>query len=225
MNRRTAGQWTSWCRSVTAEPRMVAHPESVEELVQLVTSASQAGRPVKAVGAGHSFNQIAATDGVQVCLDQLIGLTSVDHDSGWSPSAAAPRLLSSMSCWLPKVSLENLGDIDQQTIAGAISTGTHGTGARVRRSRKLRPAARDHHRRWFSSCAARQLNIPTSLPPHDRSGCARVITEMTLQCVPSFNLHASEGPAPLDEVLDSFDVMVAENDHSISTGSRTPNVQ
>ena len=61
---------------------MVAHPESVEELVQLVTSASQAGRPVKAVGAGHSFNQIAATDGVQVCLDQLIGLTSVDHDSG-----------------------------------------------------------------------------------------------------------------------------------------------
>ena len=83
---------------------MVAHPESVEELVQLVTSASQAGRPVKAVGAGHSFNQIAATDGVQVCLDQLIGLTSVDHDSGLSPSAAAPRLLSSMSCWLPKAS-------------------------------------------------------------------------------------------------------------------------
>ena len=44
-------------------------------------------------------------------------------------------------------------------------------------------------------------------------GALGVITEMTLQCVPSFKLHAAEGPAPLDEVLDSFDVMVAENDH------------
>jgi FAD-linked oxidoreductase len=214
VNRRTAGQWTNWCRSVTAEPRVVAHPESVDELVQLVTSASQAGRPVKAVGAGHSFNQIAATDGVQICLDWLIGLTSLDHDSGLV-AVRGGTTLAQLNVLLAAegLALENLGDIDQQTIAGAISTGTHGTGARfgglatqVRRlviitadGSQLRCSATEHPDLF----AAARIGL----------GALGVITEITLQCVPSFKLHAAEGPAPLDEVLDSFDVMVAENDH------------
>jgi L-gulono-1,4-lactone dehydrogenase len=68
VRRRTVEEWTNWSRNVTAVPRKVAHPGNVAELAQLITAASQASRPVKPVGAGHSFNSIGATDGTQIRL-------------------------------------------------------------------------------------------------------------------------------------------------------------
>ena len=58
------------------------HPETVDDLVRLITASSHAGRCVKVVGAGHSFNDIAATSGLLLCLDRLSGLTDVDYDAG-----------------------------------------------------------------------------------------------------------------------------------------------
>jgi L-gulono-1,4-lactone dehydrogenase len=214
VNRRTAGQWTNWCRSVTAEPRVVAHPESVDELAQLITAASQAGRPVKAVGAGHSFNEIAATDGVQICMDRLIGLASVDHGRGLV-TVRGGTTLDQLNVLLAAegLALENLGDIDKQTIAGAISTGTHGTGARfgglATQVRRLTMIIADGSQLRCSATEHPDLFAAASIG----LGALGVISEVTLQCVPSFRLHATEGPARLDEVLDSLDAMVAENDH------------
>ena len=82
MSQQVVGEWRNWAGNVTSEPLQVAHPETVNELAHIITAASQAGRPVKAAGSGHSFTDIAATDGVQLSLDRLTGITDVDYDTG-----------------------------------------------------------------------------------------------------------------------------------------------
>jgi FAD/FMN-containing dehydrogenase len=97
----------------------------------LITEAAQAGRTVKPVGSDHSFTEISATDGVQLHLDQLTGITDVDYDSGLITVLGGTSLAElNMSLAAHCLALENLGDTDRQTITGAISTGTHGTGAK-----------------------------------------------------------------------------------------------
>ena len=132
MSRATTGpdrdRWTNWSRAVSSRPTAVATPTDPGRLGRLITEAASRCTTVKAVGAGHSFSSIAATDGVQVRLDAMAGVRRVDRDSGLVTVGGGTRLadlnlvLASYGLALP-----NLGDIDRQTVAGAISTGTHGT--------------------------------------------------------------------------------------------------
>jgi L-gulono-1,4-lactone dehydrogenase len=214
VSQRSVEEWTNWSRNVTSAPRQVARPETVDDLVQLITTASQAGRPVKPVGAGHSFNENAATDGVQICLDQLAGITDVDYDTGLVTVLGGTTLAElNVSLARERLALENLGDIDRQTIAGAIATGTHGTGA------KFGGLATQVRGLTMTTADGSQLHCSEVKHPEIYAaariglGALGVITELTLQCVPSFRLHAVEGPGRLDGVLDGFDDMVAENDH------------
>jgi L-gulono-1,4-lactone dehydrogenase len=151
VSRRAVEEWTNWSRNVTAAPREVAHPENVDQLAQLITAASQAGRPVKPVGGGHSFNSIAATDGIQIRLDRLTGITSIDHDTGLVTVRGGTTLAQLNSLLAAEgLALENLGDIDEQTITGAISTGTHGTGASFGGPRHTDQTTRVDHCRRFA---------------------------------------------------------------------------
>jgi len=214
MSLRAKAKWTNWSRNVTSTPRRVANPETVDDLVQLITSASQAGLPVKPVGAGHSFTDIAATDGVQICLDQLTGITDIDYNS-CLVSVLGGTTLAELNTSLAAagLALENLGDIDRQTITGAIATGTHGTGGKfgglATLVRGMTMITADGSRLRCSDAehpdifAAARIGL----------GALGVITELTLQCVPAFRLRAVEGPRRLDEVLDSFNDLIAENDH------------
>ena len=95
----------------------------------LVGEAHRAGRRVKAIGAGHSFTAIAATDGVQLSLDHLDRVLAVDHERGPVTVAAGIRLRRlNEALAAAGLAMPNLGDIDRQSIAGAIATATHGTG-------------------------------------------------------------------------------------------------
>lgn len=120
--------WTNWASTAIATPAREVWPADVAALQDAVSRAP--GR-VKAVGSRHSFTPIAVTDGLLVHLDRLSGLVDVDHEHGTATLlggttiAAANRLLDAHGLALP-----NLGDIDAQTVAGAIATGTHGTGER-----------------------------------------------------------------------------------------------
>jgi L-gulonolactone oxidase len=111
------------------------------------------------------------------------------------------------------LALKNRGDIDQQTISGAISTGTHGTGARfggmATQVRELRLVLADGNKIICSPATHSDIFAAARVG----LGALGVITEVTLQCVPAFRLRAVEGPASLDEVLASFDAAVAEHDH------------
>lgn len=128
----TTVSWTNWAGNQTASPVEVAHPRDADEIARVVKDAAAAGRRVKAIGSGHSFTAIGLTDGVQLQLDRHAGLVSMDVATGLvtveagMPLHVLNPLLSEHGLAMP-----NLGDIDRQTISGALSTGTHGTGARL----------------------------------------------------------------------------------------------
>jgi FAD-linked oxidoreductase len=208
----TASTWTNWGRSVEADPARVEHPVSTADVQRIVRDAAAAGLKVKAVGASHSFTAIAATDGVVLRLDRMSRILAYDSatarvrvQAGISLHDLNP-LLKARGLALP-----NLGDVDPQSIAGAVSTGTHGTGGKL-----------------FGISAAivgvqlvtgdgEVLEIDES---HEWFGAARVtlgalgiVTELTLQCVPAFLLHAREEPMALPDVLEQIDALVDGNDH------------
>src|SRR5690349_13828436 len=121
--------WTNFAGDQTCIPFATARPGSVEALAAVVKDAAAAGRTVRAVGAGHSFTPLVPTEGTLVSLDGLTGLHRVDQGTGLVTVAAGTRL-AELNPMLAEhgLAMPNLGDIDRQSVAGAISTATHGTG-------------------------------------------------------------------------------------------------
>src|SRR5436305_699052 len=123
-------RWRNWTRDQTCRAAAVRTPASIEELSAAIGEASAAGLPVRVAGAGHSFGDIALTDGMSISLRGLSELLDVDRGSGLV-RVHAGMTIRELGRRLDAhgLALENLGDIDAQTIAGAIATATHGTGA------------------------------------------------------------------------------------------------
>jgi FAD/FMN-containing dehydrogenase len=124
--------WQNWAGTATAEPARRYWPRGTEEIADAIKDAAAAGLTVRALGSGHSFTPTAATSGAALDLSGWAGVISADADSGLVTvrSGTTIRQLNAALDVLG-LAMPNLGDIDAQTIAGAISTGTHGTGARL----------------------------------------------------------------------------------------------
>jgi FAD-linked oxidoreductase len=204
--------WTNWSRSVEAHPVRIEHPASTVDVQRIIREAATAGLNVKAVGASHSFTAIAATDGVLLRLDRMSRIVAHDSATGRVRVQAGISLhdlnpqLKALGLALP-----NLGDVDPQSVAGAVSTGTHGTGGKlfgisaavvgvqlVTADGEVREIDESHP--WFG---AARVTL----------GALGIVTEVTLQCVPAFLLHAREEPMALADVLDQVDALVDDNDH------------
>jgi L-gulono-1,4-lactone dehydrogenase len=206
--------WTNWGRNQTCAPARIARPTTEDELVALVKDAASKEQRVKAVGAGHSFTSIACTDGVLV---DLSGYGRVlDHD------AATGRVTVEAGITLHRLSdeldarglaLENMGDIDQQSISGATQTATHGTGLRFGNLSSqvvgMRLVTADGSVLELSD----ERDPDTFRAAQVGLGALGLVSTVTLQCVPAFRLHAVEQPVPVDEVLADLDALVEENDH------------
>lgn len=207
-------RWRNWGRCVTAHPESVAEPADEQGVVDVVSAAAAAGRTIRPVGAGHSFTPVAATDSVLLRSDRLTGVLRVDEATGEVTFAAGTRLADIPALLAPHhLAMENLGDIDRQTIAGAISTGTHGTGAAFTglsgQVTGLRLVLADgsvvdtdgaHRPELF---AAARLGL----------GAFGVLTRVRVRCVPEFLLAADEHPEPLGEVLADFERRITAADH------------
>ncbi|MBA3471293.1 MAG: FAD-binding protein [Herpetosiphonaceae bacterium] len=122
-------QWSNWSASVTCQPMVIRYPQSLDEIVAIVNECRQQGRGLRVVGSGHSFTPLVATDGVLISLDHYSGLEQIDVAAGTATVRGGTKI-KALGTLLSRHGLaqENLGDIDAQSIAGAISTGTHGTG-------------------------------------------------------------------------------------------------
>ncbi|WP_024876950.1 D-arabinono-1,4-lactone oxidase [Saccharomonospora piscinae] len=208
--------WTNWAGTAVALPRRTHRPADAPGIAAAVAEAARHGRRLRPLGSGHSFSPVAATDPGADALDlsAFTGLLSADVEAGLVTVRAGTTLrrLNTLLAALG-LAMTNLGDIDAQTVAGAISTGTHGTGAR------------------FGGLATqvRALELVTAdgstvrCSPTDHSdlfdaarvglGALGVITSVTLQCEPAFVLDAHEGPRPLDTVLAEFDDLAETTDH------------
>jgi FAD/FMN-containing dehydrogenase len=128
---RPGGTWQNWGRTVKVRPQLVEYPTTISAVRRSVRSAAARGRAIKAVGAGHSFTGIAVAPGTLLDLSDLSGLVSVDRERARVRLLAGTRLHRIPALLAPYgLAMTNLGDIDRQSISGAISTGTHGTGLR-----------------------------------------------------------------------------------------------
>ena len=209
-----ADSWQNWSGIETCTPRRVVHPTDTAAVQEAVLAAGRDGLTVRAVGSSHSFTGAAVAPGVQVQLSGLARLLDVDAATGLvrveagMPLHRLNPLLAQHGLAMP-----NLGDIDRQTIAGAISTGTHGTGA------TLPGLAGQVADLTFVTGDGSVLTCSTSRRPEllDAArvsvGALGIITEVVLQTVPAFALRAVEAPVALDEVLDRLDELVDGHDH------------
>ncbi|MFI2103029.1 D-arabinono-1,4-lactone oxidase [Isoptericola sp. NPDC019693] len=214
---RTWGGTHSW------QPARRVTPRDEGELGAVVAAAAAEGLRVRAMGAGHSFTAAAVTDGVHLGLDRLAGIEAVapQPDGTSLVTVRAGTRLHHLNRLLAALGLamRNLGDIDRQSVAGAISTGTHGTGARLgglaTQVRGVRVVTGDGTVRSASDAAApgspeRELFEVARLG----LGTAGVLSAVTLEVVPAFWLRAQEEPWPLDRVLEQLDEYVDGNDHA-----------
>ncbi|WP_129785988.1 D-arabinono-1,4-lactone oxidase [Promicromonospora panici] len=210
--------WTNWARTTSATPVRQAHPATEEELSDAVRRAVREGHTVRAVGAGHSFSAAAATDGVQLDLDRLNALHRVERDPGTGNAlvtVGAGIRLHQLNQVLAErgLAMQNLGDIDRQTIAGAVSTGTHGTGARfggmASRVRALTVVGADGEVTRCSPTENHDLFEASRLG----LGATGVLSTVTVEAVPAFDLHAVEDVQPVDRVLEELDHLVDRSDH------------
>lgn len=211
---RPGGTWQNWARSASVRPTSVERPRTPEGVQRAVQAAAAHNLQIKAVGAGHSFTGIAVAPGVLLELDDMQGLVSVDTDRARVTLLAGTRLHRIPRLLAPYgLAMENLGDIDRQSISGAISSGTHGTGAR------------------FGGLAAQVVGVTlitaqgeflrvsdtenTEMLPAVALGLGAlgILVDVTLQCVPAFVMHAVDEPAPLDDVLETLDERVSAADH------------
>ena len=127
----TRGSWTNWGGNQACAPAATVHPSTEDELIQTVKDAATLDRRVKVVGAGHSFTAIACTDGVMVDLSEYGQVVGHDAERGTvTVEAGIPLHRLSPELDARGLALQNMGDIDCQTIAGATQTATHGTGLR-----------------------------------------------------------------------------------------------
>jgi len=210
----TSFRWRNWAGNQVCSPVALEQPGTDAELVEIAKEAAAKGTRVKVVGAGHSFTDIACTDGVQVSLDNYDRVLYVDRERARVTVQAGIRLWALNEALAARgLALENLGDIAYQSIAGAISTSTHGTGANfgglATQVVGLDLICADGS---VVSCSAEE-EPETFHAARVGLGALGVLSTVTLQCVPGYNLRAVEEPMRVDHVLEHVDEYVAENDH------------
>jgi FAD-linked oxidoreductase len=207
-------EWRNWAGDQHCRPAAVATPDSIEEISAAIVRAGAEDRRVRVAGSGHSFSDIALTDGLQLRLDRLTRMLDIDRSSGLV-RVQGGITIRELSARLAEhgLALENLGDVDAQTIAGAIATATHGTGARLPNisaqaveltlvladGSTLRCAPDEDAEVFRAACVS--------------LGALGVIAEITLRCVPAFTLRGHDSPRPLADTLERFEELALANDH------------
>jgi FAD-linked oxidoreductase len=198
--------WHNWSGSVTAQPEAIRYPATREEIVAIVRDARARGANVRVVGAGHSFTPLAQTDGVLISLDRYAGLESVDAAARQATVRAGTKIKTlGELLFAHGLAQENLGDIDVQSIAGAISTGTHGTGITlgsistqvvgltlVTGRGDVLECSEEQHRDLFR---AAQVSI----------GALGIIISVRLQLVPTYRLDYTWSREPLSVTLEHLE--------------------
>ncbi|WP_267243728.1 D-arabinono-1,4-lactone oxidase [Streptomyces sp. PR69] len=211
---RTKSAWRNWAGNVRARPAREVSPASPEELAETVRGAAENGLRVKAVGAGHSFTAAAATDGVLIRPELLTGIRQIDR-TAMTVTVAAGTPLKRLNAALARegLSLTNMGDIMEQTVAGATSTGTHGTGREsasiAAQITALELVTADGS---LLRCSAEE-NPDVFAAARIGLGALGVLSAITFAVEPVFLLTAREEPMGFDRVTAEFDALCAENEH------------
>jgi FAD-linked oxidoreductase len=204
-------EWNNWSGSVQANPASLARPRTDAEVSALVAGAER----VRVTGAGHSFMPLCETDGLLLSLEDMEGELEIgaDRASVWTPAGRPIRRLTE-ELWANGLSLANQGDINKQSIAGALSTATHGTGRELGSLSTMALAYelvmadgsvvicdRDHEADIFE---AQRVSL----------GMLGVIRRVKFSVLPAYRLRETIRRAPLAEILEQWDDLAARHRHA-----------
>jgi L-gulono-1,4-lactone dehydrogenase len=207
-------RWQNWAGNQAAAPQRVITPHSAGEVAEAVTLAARDGLTVRMTGSGHSFTPVAVTTGVMLRPGGLRAIRSVDEAAGEVTVEAGCRLRE-LNEYLHAngLALANMGDIQEQTAAGSIQTGTHGTGRDlggiaaqvtalelVLADGSVVTCSADHATELFQ---AARIGL----------GALGVLTAVTFRVVPAFLLTAREEPMGWAEVIARLDELSGGNEH------------
>ncbi len=198
--------WENWSRTRRCEPAAIERPGSLEELTAVL---GRAAGPVRVAGAGHSFTGGVLTSGTLVSLERMGRVLDADGPLVRVEAGISLHRLS-RELHLRGLALPNLGDIDAQSLAGAIATGTHGTGAKLpnlsAQVEAMELVLGDGSQRSLTGgdlLRAARVGL----------GALGVVVAVTLRCVPAFRLRGVDEPEPLEDVLASLDERAGAADH------------
>ena len=205
--------WTNWVGNQSFSPASTAAPRDEGEVAALVRRAAERGQRVRVAGAGHSFTPVVQTDGLLLDLSALRGVVGTDVAA--KRARALPGTLIRdfyEPLWDVGLALRNQGDIDTQQIAGAVATGTHGSGSRytslsgVVRGVRLVTATGDVHEVGEADLDllhAAQVSV----------GMLGVVTQLELEVTDAYRLREHVSLRTWDDVMEHWDQLVDEHRH------------
>lgn len=204
--------WKNWAGNVSCQPADIFHPRTEAELKELVDRARRENRQIRVVGSGHSFTPIVATEGFLIGMGKLQGAISIDKNLKQA-TVWAGTTINALGKLLHEAGLAqvNLGDIDSQSIAGATSTGTHGTGVNLGGistqivALRLLTAGGE-----FLDCSANQ-NADVFAAARISIGTLGIITQFTLQLRDSYKLEYKVKKGDFEHTLQNLETYKSEN--------------
>nr|WP_244475162.1 FAD-binding protein [Rhizobium sp. Leaf341] len=201
-SRRAGGLWRNWVGNQSCIVRARGAPGSEAELSDMVRTAAAEGMAVRCAGSGHSFTPVALTSGLHLTLSGMQGVTDIDQERK-RVSVSAGTTINALGKVLKAngLSLINQGDIDSQALAGALTTGTHGTGAtlgnmasQIVGMRIVQPDG--------SILVADESNPDLLNAARVSIGMLGVISEITLQAMDSYRLHETLWRCSFEECME-----------------------
>jgi L-gulonolactone oxidase len=209
-----AHEWRNWTGDQRCMPAALYRPRTLDGLRVAVSQAAQRGLPIHAAGSGHSFTGAALTDGAMIRIEALNRVLAADPGSGLVKVEAGITLRDlGAALWDRGLAMENLGDIDKQTLAGAVSTATHGTGARFgnlsAQLEALELVLADGSLIEVTEAGDRDVFRAARVGV----GALGVVYSVTLRTVPAFVMHRLDYPRPLEDTLANIDELAGRNAH------------
>lgn len=206
--------WSNWSGNVTSAPQAIVGPSTEADLIALLKQAQHAGHTLRVVGTGHSFVPLCATDELLISLDNLQGLIRTSSTAGTATFWAGTKLYAvGDPLWAAGLALANMGDIDRQSLGGAIGTGTHGTGPTLGNLSTQVVGLR---------LVTVQGDVIDCSPTQEAAifnaaqvslGALGIITQVTLRCLPAYQLHERTWVATFDECMAALDAHIAATRH------------
>ncbi len=192
----------NWSGYLEWTPSQVFFPETEEEIQSIVKRAADESKKVRIIGAGHSFTPLVKTNQFFINLDKYQGLISVDKENNQAVVKAGTKLFTLNDLLFKHgLAMENMGDIDRQSIAGTISTGTHGTGKKFKSISNQVIALRFVNGKGELIECSEQHNKDLFKAAQVSLGTLGMITEITMQCVPTYKLKLENRKEDLAQVL------------------------
>lgn len=193
-------------------PSFCHYPESIEAVQNIINQAREQKKKVRTIGSGHSFTALCKTNDFLISLDKFQGVISIDKNNLTATVRAGTRLYKLNEILHENgLAMPNMGDINQQSIAGAIGTGTHGTGVNFGNiSTQVLAITFVNGKGEIIHCSETE-NKEIFKAAQVSLGCLGVIVEITLQCVPTYKLEMIIDKARIEDTIDNIEVLNSEN--------------